>query len=673
MNPKRLLVGAAMAAVLAGPALAAPTVRRLTPPSSLFSTGQAEPIVARFLPEQRFDLQATITPDSGLTISEVRFFVDGNEVPGSVAFYAADASGVPAGSIVATLRAYSLDAPGVHTLRVEARQNDGQIVADEGNFEIVSIEKGGLKAKNVIFMIGDGMGIAHRTAARLMLKGVSQGKPNGLLEMDTFPTTGIVVTHSLNSIVTDSSPGAACYASGNKANNNQQNVFPDDTRANFDNPRVEHIGEYLSRTRGKSLGIVTTSDVFDATPGSFGSHTQSRGAGTGIVDQYLDESEQMGLKVLLGGGRKWYLPAGTPGSARSASSDYVLPEDLAAAWGVAAGAIDAGRDLIADHEARGWTYVADATELRAADADRLLGLFAYSNMNVALDKIAGRRGESTVVNDYQFPDQPMLDEMTEKALDVLAKDGDGFTLMVEAASIDKQAHNMDTERWILDTIEFDRAIGVAKRFAEENEDTLVIVTADHECAGVNIIGGSRLSDADLADRAQSGGGSTQLRNGVVGTYESAGFPRYEIAEDGYPVTTDVDRRMLIGYAANADRYEDWRTNEQPLRDSQQPFNNEAPLNTYPNGPLARDVAGQFLVTGQLGDSVAAHTASDVPVSAFGRGHALFTGVMDNTDVFFKAMQAVIGGVNPATSGERPGPRVNGFRSGSERGTTTLSR
>jgi alkaline phosphatase len=232
---------------------------------------------------------------------------------------------------------------------------------------------------------------------------------------------------------------------------------------------------------------------------------------------------------------------------------------------------------------------------------------------------------------------------------------------------------MDTERWILDTIEFDRAIGVAKRFAEENEDTLVIVTADHECAGVNIIGGSRLSDADLADRAQSGGGSTQLRNGVVGTYESAGFPRYEIAEDGYPVTTDVDRRMLIGYAANADRYEDWRTNEQPLRDSQQPFNNEAPLNTYPNGPLARDVAGQFLVTGQLGDSVAAHTASDVPVSAFGRGHALFTGVMDNTDVFFKAMQAVIGGVNPATSGERPGPRVNGFRSGSERGTTTLSR
>ena len=131
--------------------------------------------------------------------------------------------------------------------------------------------------------------------------------------------------------------------------------------------------------------------------------------------------------------------------------------------------------------------------------------------------------------------------------------------------------------------------------------------------------------------------------GLVGTYESAGFPRYQIAGDGYPVTTDVDFRMLIGYAANADRFEDWLTNPQPLRDSQQPFNGQAPLNTYPTGPLSRDVTGDFLVTGQIADTVAAHTGSDIPLSAFGRGASLFTGVMDNTDVFFKAAQAAIGG------------------------------
>src|SRR6185295_19449653 len=104
----------------------------------------------------------------------------------------------------------------------------------------------------------------------------------------TFPFTGTVRTHSLNSIVTDSSPGASCYATGNKANNNQHGVFPDDTTDNGDNPRVESIGEFLHRTEGRSLGIVTTTDLFDSTPGAFGSHTQARSAATGIIDQFFD-------------------------------------------------------------------------------------------------------------------------------------------------------------------------------------------------------------------------------------------------------------------------------------------------------------------------------------------------------------------------------------------------
>jgi alkaline phosphatase len=266
-------------------------------------------------------------------------------------------------------------------------------------------------------------------------------------------------------------------------------------------------------------------------------------------------------------------------------------------------------------------------------------------MNVAKDKIDKRRGASTVVDDYGFPDQPMLDEMTTKALQVLSKNNNGFTLLVEAASIDKQAHNMDTERWILDTLELDRAIGVARTFVQNNPETLLVVVADHECGGINIIGGSRVTNANLITRAASGLGTAAggPRNGVVGTYESAGFPDYTLATDGYPVTTDIDYRMLIGYAANADRNEDWLTNPLPLRDSQQPFNNVAPLSTYPNGPTARDTAGAFLVTGQIQDSVAAHTASDIPIYAEGRGGNLFRGTIDNTDVFFTVMQAVVGG------------------------------
>ena len=183
-----------------------------------------------------------------------------------------------------------------------------------------------------------------------------------------------------------------------------------------------------------------------------------------------------------------------------------------------------------------------------------------------------------MVEDFGFPDQPMLDEMTGKALEVLNANPNGFVLMVEAASIDKQAHNMDTERWILDTIEFDHAIARCLEFARTHSDTLVVVTADHECAGINIIGGSRVTQATLESQlANPTVQTTTYTNRVagfnfsypyshytirtnVGTYENAGFPLYTLSDDGYPVTTEIDRRMIIGYAANADRFEDYSAN-----------------------------------------------------------------------------------------------------------------
>lgn len=650
---RQFIKGSILATASVAAVMAAPVVSRLTPPSLKFSAGvDGAPYTSRFLPGQRFDLQATIRPDSGQTITGATFKINGKTVPGTVTLIAADASGLPANTVSPTLRACSLAKRGVYDLTVTATQSDGQTVTATGSFEIVDLRGGGQKTKNVIFMIGDGMGIAHRTAARILYRGIAQGKALDPLEMDDMDATAFVRTASLNSIITDSAPGAACYSTGNKGNNNQQGVFPDDTVAKFDNPRVELVGEYLARTQGKALGIVTTADVFDATPGAFGSHTQDRGAGSGICDQYLDEqAAKSNLRVLLGGGRKWFLPSTTSGSARASGSDYVLPAELATGWGVAAGAVDPTRDLLADFQTAGFAYAPDRATLNAsaAGATKLLGLFTLSNMNVAKDKLDARRGvipagaSQSVVADYGFPDQPMLEEMTDAALKVLVKNKKGFVLMVEGASIDKQAHNMDSERWLLDTVEFDKAIGVAKRFAEKHRDTLVIVTADHECGGVNIIGSSVVTNDSLKTRAASGGGSAQLRDGVVGTYESAGFPVYSLADDGYPAGTDVDYKMLIGYAGNSDRYEDWLTNERPLRDSQQPFNGAAPLNTYPGGPLNRDTAGAFLITGQVPGSSAVHTGSDIPLTASGRGSVLFKGVLDNTDVFFLAMKAVISG------------------------------
>ncbi len=660
-------------ALLATGAQAAPTVSRLTPPSELFSSGNQGPVIARFLPGQRFDLQATVRPDdASKTITSATFAINGKTVEGTVAIKTCAKDclpNVPGNSALTTVRAVSVTKPGVHTFTVTATQSDGQTVTAKGNFEVVPLLAGGQKVKNVIIMLGDGMGAAQRTAARMVAGGYAQGKSITPLAMDTFPVTGMVKTASLNSVITDSAPGMTAYVSGNKNNNNEEGVFPDDTVDPFDNPRIEYLSEYLHRTQGKALGIVTTSDVFDATPAGNAVHTSNRGAGTGIVDQYLDDRGNTGLTVLMGGGRKWFVPSTVPGSARGDRTDYAFSAtdahtaEIVKRWKSAPGKLDKDRDLLADFQAAGFAYAADKSKLDSIDpskTDRLLGLFSHSNMNVALDKIDGRRNKARgvtgrVVDDYGFPDQPMLDEMTGKALGVLERHKPGFVLMVEGASIDKQAHNMDTERWMLDTIEFDRTVKLVQEFARKRGDTLVIITADHECSGVALIGGSRVTDTRLQELVREGG-VANIRDKVVGVYEQAGFPKYKLGADGYPETTDIDFRLLVGYGANSDRYEDFRTNDRPLQDSQQPFVKREPLSAYPAGPAVRDVDGKFMVTGQVPGDSAVHTATDIPMSAFGPGAWSFTGVQDNTDVFFKLAQAVNGvvlpeGLAPRTSGK----------------------
>lgn len=654
MKPNILIAISLAAASLATTGTAAPSVTRLNPSSALFTFGDATPpFISRFLAGQRFDLQATIQADAGQAITGAVFKINGVPVAGTVTV-------TPIGSdrYSVALRAFSSNAAGAKTFTVEATQADAAVATANGNFEIVPVTRprltGVRKAKNIIYLIGDGMSMAHRTAARIVSKGIALGKAIDPLAMDTLPVSGIVMTPSLNSIVTDSAPGAACYSTGNKSFNGQVAVFPDDTTDKWDNPRVEHMGSYLARTQGKALGIVSTADVEDATPSAFAIHTQDRGAGTGICDMYLDEAvAKHNLRVLLGGGRKWFIPFGTAGSGRvnsatSSGADYVLPADVATAWGVPTGAVDPARDLIADFVTAGFTYTPDATSLAAipATTTKLLGLFNTGNMDVSLDKIGARRGGAAVGTVAAFPDQPLLEEMTEKALQVLNKNPKGFVLMVEGASIDKQAHNMDTERFVQDTIEFDRALGKCLAFLQNNPDTLIVVTADHECAGAAIIGASTVTNAELITRSTQGGtvagvgvingangnssdGQSTLRTGVVGVYDAASFPAYTNNADGYPTTHDVDKKMLVGYGSNGDRYEDWLTNATP----------------NVSGAL-RDTAGDFFIAGQAagaGVQSATHTAADIPLSAGGAGSGAFTGVMDNTDVFFRAMQAILGG------------------------------
>lgn len=651
-----------LAGLIPALSLSAPSVSRLTPPSELFSSNQPAPVIARFMAGQRFDLQATIRPDQAdKTIKSAKFMIDGVEVPGTVSLFNCETHcrpSVPQNAGIATMRAVEVTQPGLHTFSVTALQNDDQSVKATGNFEIIAPVAGGQKVRNIILMVGDGMGAAHRTAGRIVAGRYAQGKATQGLAMDSFPVTGMIKTASLNSIVTDSSPGMTAYVLGNKNNNNEEGVFPDDTLAFFDNPRIEYLSEYLHRTQGKALGIVTTADVYDATPAGNAIHTSNRRAGTGIADQFLDDRNLTGLTVLMGGGRKWFLPKGAEGSARNEKNDYVLAgtdphtAEIVSKWGASAGKIDELRNLIADFQSSGFQYATDKTSLDAinpAQTERLLGLFAYTDMNVALDKINGRRGvksgiNGSVVANFGFPDQPMLDEMAAKAIAVLDKQKEGFVLMVEGASIDKQSHEMDTDRWVLDLLEFDRAVKVAQDYAKTRTDTLVIVTADHECSGAAVVGASMVSH-DHLDELIAEGGATNVRDKVVGVYEKADFPHYQLAQDGYPEATNVDKRLLISYGANADRFEDWRTNLLPIIDTeQQPMAKNEPLRDYPKDAAHRAQEGKFFVTGQVPGAKAVHTGTDIPLSAYGPGAWSFTGVLDNTDVFFTLMQSAVGGV-----------------------------
>jgi alkaline phosphatase len=654
-RPLHRLGALALLLTLGGAAYAAPTLR-ITPPDG-----------ARFLPDQRFDVRVEFKPSDGATLQEISFSIDGRINKLTPQMLDADGG--------FTLRNMSSTTVGAHAITASATDSATPTpVTATSNLQVIPAAGNMPRARNVIILLGDGMGIAHRTAARIVRYGVTRGHANGLLAMDRFPVSGMVMTHSLNSIITDSAPGMSSYVSGNKNNNGQEGVYPDNTKSAWDNPRVEYLSEYLHRTQNKALGIVTTADVEDATPAANCIHTADRGLGTGICDQYLDEAELpplagldpsgahrgSGLQVLMGGGRRWFLPAKKPdgspnfGSSRAETGDYQFSGPEANALGVPTGAVDPNRDLIGDFQKAGFAYASSLSDLKnpsilASSTTKLLGLFAYGNMNVAYDKLAKRRNPSVpgVVDDYHAPDQPMLDQMTEVALEVLNRHAEGFVLMVEGAHIDKQTHLMDPERAIFDTIEFDNAVRKCAEFAQHVGDTTVIIVSDHECGGFSIIGAAVPTTNDL--RALNGKDALQK---AVATYDAAGFPHYTVDADGYPLDPDADHKLLIGYGANADRTETWLARPLPVIDSLLSADIKGELKAggvatkgagYPAEPQDRDKSSQFLITGQVPGTQAVHTASDIPMNALGVGAAQFVGVQDNTDVFFKLARCVLGG------------------------------
>jgi alkaline phosphatase len=367
-------------------------------------------------------------------------------------------------------------------------------------------------AKNVILLIGDGMSMAHRTGARMLSKGIHEGKYGGELAMDDMPHMALVSTSGTDSIVTDSANAMSAYTTGHKTCVNALGVYCARNRSTLGHPNVETIAELAKRKLGMALGIVTDAEVEDATPAGMVAHTRRRSDYDDIVRMLY----WLKPDVVLGGGSLNFLPAAADG--RGKRKD--------------------GEDYVAKFQKAGYAFAANETELAAVAAKpettKLLGLFNEKNIDGALDRKFLRKG--TVA---KFPDQPDLTEQTRAALEVLSRSKDGFLLMVEAGRIDKYSHSLDWERAVYDTIMFDNVVKIAKDFAAKQDDTLVIVVPDH-AHPVSIIG--------TYDDTQG----EQLRDRLQ-TYAEAGFPAYPAPDkDGYPDKVDVTRRLAMVFAAYPD-------------------------------------------------------------------------------------------------------------------------
>jgi alkaline phosphatase len=566
------------------------------------------------------------------------------------------------------IRHHSVSAAG--PLVIQARTSDGASATARLTVEDwTSSGTRGPRARNIILLLGDGMGAAHRTAARIVSRGVRNGKAAGRLAMDTLDVTGMVMTSSLNSVITDSSPGMAAYSTGQKNNNNQEGVFPDNTPDAFDNPRIEYVGELLRRTRGAgfNVGIVTTADVTDSTPAANAVHTAERSAGQGIAAQFFDERETNAVTVLMGGGSRHFMPL-TAGGERT--DDRRLREEFQ----------QAGYSLL--------TNGAEVTAALAAPPPRrLLGLFHTSHLPVAFDKVgAGRYSDELARSaNAAFRDTPMLDDLAKLALQSLsAHSPAGFYLLIEGASIDKRAHAVDAERMIWDVIEFDRAVQAALDFARRTNgdadganDTLVIVTADHETGGLGIIGvgNDRYAPDTLGRAVRDYAAVFRFKRDQQLEF----FPAYAPDDKGYPVDPDPSRKLLFGWAAGPDHYENWLSNRQqhepavlrdgvsvanadrdgadPKADNKsiegKPIPGFAVAGTIENGATPCPAPdGCPADTGPEPHVISGHTASDVPLSASGPGAWQFTGVYENSDVFLKMLRAGTGRHQGAPGGRK---------------------
>jgi alkaline phosphatase len=428
-----------------------------------------------------------------------------------------------------------------------------------------------LAAPKYVFMfIGDGLGAAQRQIAEYYMTDVEGG--DGKLLMNRFPVAGINTTHSLNTLVTDSAAAGTALATGHKTNNGMISMLPS-------GKKVESIAQYAGRN-GMKTGLVTTTRLTHATPAVFASNNVSRGNENEIADDFV----KSGIDFFAGGGYRNFIPQESKGAKRKDSRD--LGREFKRE----------GYEVFIGEES-----VDDFMNLKARRDQKVFAALTSSHMPYEVDRVNSR--------DHL----PSLADMTRKGIEVLSQGEKGFFMMVEAGRIDHAAHANDAASVIHDTLALDRAVGEAYEFYEKHpEETLIVVVGDHETGGMGL------------------------------GYGKNYFLKLDALKD---VRASVDDVLQRKYDGNRKAYFDFIGREMGLGDLsvEERESIVKAMDIEDSGDYDSALFGDYTPTSVATAHVLAkrsntmfttyaHTGTQIPLSAVGRGAEKFSGFIDNTEI-----------------------------------------
>ncbi|MCF7934728.1 MAG: alkaline phosphatase [Synergistales bacterium] len=463
------------------------------------------------------------------------------------------------------------------------------------------------QAKYVFLMLGDGMGLPQRNAAEIYMA-AQQGKElrPGIvkLEMDTMPAQGMCTTYSTNSIITDSAAAGTAIATGRKTKSGVVCMDPSGKES------YKTIAE-MAHEQGMKVGIVSTVSIEHATPATFYGHTPDRGT-------YYDLARQLGksgFEYFGGGGFRY--PRGRDGD-RPDAIEFVKEQ--------------------------GYT-VTDTTEdfnkLNAKDNPKVL---AFN------PTIVGGASMPYVIDNVQ--DTISIADYTKKGVELLDNPR-GFFMMVEGGKIDWACHANDAVSAIQNTIAFDEAVKVAMDFYNDHKDeTLVIVTGDHECGGLTIGFAGTKYDTFFGVLGQQKS-SYEGFNADFAAYRNehelsgAGF------EDILPLIKEHFGLHVAGDSPSSDSEEpalaldefEYQKLEdafvRSMKGEEVKAGNEETYLLYGGyEPLTVTITHILDNKAGMAWTSYSHTGVPVPVSALGVNQESFNGFYDNTDIFTKMVQAM---------------------------------